>query len=124
MMRRLHPEELIDEAKSLLGQSFGTSALRARAAAFLARQALEELLAEIWRKRAPGTENVSKRAQLICLPEYLRDEDLARRVVVAYWALSQACHHHAYELTPSISELRHWLADVTALAHKREVRGL
>ena len=68
-------------------------------------------------------ESVSMRAQLICLPVYLRDQNLARSVDLTFWALSRACHHHAYELTPSVSELSHWIDVVRALAAKREVRG-
>jgi len=117
-MRRLCPEELVSLARGLLESTDVVPSLRARSAALLARQALEELLAEVWRRRAPGTEDTSFRAQLICLPEYLRDEELARRITLAFWALSQACHHHAYELTPDPSELRHWIDVVTDFAER------
>lgn len=117
-MRRLYPEELVSLARGLLERPDVVPSLRVRSAALLARQALEKLLAEVWRTRAPGTEDISFRAQLICLPDYLRDEELARRITLAFWALSQACHHHAYELSPDPSELRHWIDVVTAFAER------
>ncbi len=123
-MRRVYPEELVAEARKVLDQRDGPSGLRARTAAFLARQALEELLIEIWRKRAPRMARVTMRAQLICLPEYLRDRELARRVFLCFWALSRACHHHFYELTPSVRELHNWIDVVASLANKRGPRGV
>lgn len=85
---------LLDRAGALLaGEPATCSAqLRQRAAALLARQALEELLEQLWRRRAPGLENASVRAQLACLPEYLRDPDLVANVRWAWAELSTACH--------------------------------
>lgn len=60
----------------------------------------------------------------ICLPEYLRDRELARRIDLAFWALSQVCHHHVYELTPSTTELQHWIDVVRELGHERKARGV
>jgi hypothetical protein len=68
------------------------TALRHRAAAFLARQALEDLLEQLWRRRAPGLENASVRAQLACLPEFVRDEELVAKVRWAWGELTAACH--------------------------------
>jgi hypothetical protein len=36
----------------------------------------------------------------------LRDQEAARDASYAWSALSRACHHHAYELPPTASELR------------------
>jgi hypothetical protein len=49
------------------------------------------------------------RAQLICLPRYLSEGPLAASVANTWAALTQACHHHPYELPPTIGELRRWL---------------
>jgi hypothetical protein len=101
------PEKLLSAARSLLERPDArTAGLWPRAAAHLARQALELLLDEFWRTKAPGTENTSTRAQLICLSSYLGGNGLASRVAFAWNALSHACHHHAYELAPTASELR------------------
>ena len=84
-----------------------------RTAAFLGRQALELSLERFWQERAPGVEDASMRAQLICLPTYA-DEDMARRVRYVWHALSRACHRHAYELSPTGAELNGWLDEVEA----------
>lgn len=85
-----------------------------RASAILGRQALEIALDQFWRVVAPGVEEANRRAQLLCLPDYV-DAALASRVRFAWYALSTACHHHAYDLPPTASELNGWLDDVQAL---------
>ena len=86
----------------------------------LARRALEEALDELWSKRAPGLERATARAQLVCLPEYLGDRGLAGEIVFTWSALSDACHHHAYELAPTAAELGRWLDAVDRLVKKLE----
>ena len=76
----------------------------------LTRQALESLLDVLWEKTSPGMTRVSLRAQLICLPEYLRNDVLAGQVAFTWGALSNACHCHPYELTPTAAEVTPWLA--------------
>jgi hypothetical protein len=88
-----------------------TAGLWPRAAALLARQALEMGLDEFWEGRAPGVENASARAQLLCLPTYM-DALTARKADHAWEALSRACHHHPYELSPTAAELSSWIEDV------------
>ena len=85
-----------------------------RVAAILGRQALEMALDELWSTIEPGVENATRRAQLICLPNYVNTR-LAQRVTYAWYGLSSACHHHAYDLPPVVSELNGWLGDVAAL---------
>lgn len=106
-------EELLDLARGLLANTDpATAGLWPRAAAHLARQALELALDDFWVKTAPGIEEASARAQLICLPEYLGVEELAERVNHAWWVLSRAGHHHPYELAPTAHELQRWLDEV------------
>jgi hypothetical protein len=58
----------------------------------------------------------SARAQLLCLPFYLPDdEELAERVSYTWAGLSRACHQHPYELPPTSSELLAWIATVEQL---------
>jgi hypothetical protein len=72
-----------------------TAGIRPRATALLTRQALEADLDDFWRRRAPGVENCSARAQMLCLPSHLSgNPDLASRVSHAWSALSAACHSH------------------------------
>lgn len=78
-----------------------------RAAALLSRQAIELAMVELWRARAPGAELSSVRAQLLLLPTYLHDHELAHLTAYAWMALSRACHHHGYDLPPDVGELRH-----------------
>ena len=107
------PEDLLDLARGLIDNPDpATAGLWPRAAAHLARQALELALDDFWVKTAPGIEEASARAQLICLREYIGDEELAERVNHAWWILSRAGHHHPYELAPTGQELAAWLDEV------------
>ena len=42
--------------------------------------------------------------------------EVAKTAEYAWFALSRACHHHAYELAPTASELLHLLSLVKGLA--------
>lgn len=109
--------ELLEAARDLVRRSDpSTAGLWPRATAFLTRQALEAALDDYWRRRAPGVEECTARAQLLCLPAHLRDEDLAERVALAWAGLSWACHHHAYELPPTWGELEAWIEIVETFA--------
>lgn len=111
MTTTLSPAQLLDEARRLLDHSSrGTVSVWSRAAALLARQALEEALRRFWRTRAPGVEHASMRAQLACLRTYLPAEEVAADVSFAWQALSRATHHHPYELDPTREELQSLLA--------------
>jgi hypothetical protein len=93
----------------------GMNGVWPRAAAHLCRQALELALEEFWKKRMPALADATLRAQLVCLPLYMKDEELARSVGYTWSALSHACHHHMYELAPAVSELKAWADTVEAL---------
>jgi hypothetical protein len=118
MIRRAEsPDELLAAARHLLETPDArTVGVWARAVAYLSRQALEAYLNALWSRRAPGTELVSARAQLICLPCYLGNDELARRITYTWNGLSHACHHHSYELAPTAAELRDWLRVIGELA--------
>ena len=104
--REMSPEELLDTARFLIEEADpGTAGLWPRASALLARQALEGGLDRLWSSKAPGVEAASARSQLLCLTLYLGDEDLAEQTAFAWSALSQACHHHSYELAPTVTDL-------------------
>jgi len=103
----MSPQELADAAERVLvdpGDAlFGSWA---RASAMLARQSLESAIDLLWKTRAPLMAQSSMASQLLVLPSYLRDQEAARDAAYAWSALSRACHHHAYELQPTASELR------------------
>ena len=108
--------EVVTAARNLMERTDpATAGLWPRATALLARQALEAALDDFWRVRAPGMEHCSAHAQLLCLPYYLGDEELAERVSYAWAGLSRACHQHPYELSPTSAELLGWLAVVEQL---------
>lgn len=89
-----------------------TAGLWPRAAALLARQAMEMALDLYWKKNRPGLELCTTHAQLLCLRRYWADPEEAGRVHVAWVCLTRACHHHPYELAPTAGELEGWFAIV------------
>jgi hypothetical protein len=102
----LTPRDLLAEARRMLDEpSPGTAAIWPRAAALLARQAIEESLERYWALRAPGVQRLNMRAQLGCLGVYLAPAALAREVAFTWHALSRATHHHPYDLDPTREEL-------------------
>lgn len=86
-----------------------------RAAALLGRQSLEEGLDRFWDRTLPPLRKANRKTQLACLDLYVRDHDLAMAVRTAWSALSRACHHHVYELSPTAPELDAWLKMVERL---------
>jgi hypothetical protein len=107
----------LDLAERLLGNAeASTAGLWPRAAALLARGALEACVERQWTGRAVDLRGCTMATQLICLRSYLDDPRLAARAGHAWSALDRACHHHAYELAPTAGELRSWFAVVKELA--------
>jgi hypothetical protein len=110
-------EELLAAARRLVERpDAATAGVWPRAAALLARQALELALARLWADRpaAAGLDRSSMRSQLLCLTAYL-DPDTATSAAYLYAALSRACHYHLYELAPTATELTRWLNETTDL---------
>lgn len=94
-------------------------ARRARASAVLARAALEQIIdVRLARLEAElggaGSVAASGRVKLVCLRAL--GGPGAARAAWAWSALSSACHHHSYELAPSVGEIEGLVAEVTALA--------
>lgn len=90
-----------------------------RIAAFLIRQALEaEVSARCARLIVSIDHPVRMRSRLLVL-RALDQSGIAAKAEYAWNALSRACHHHAYELAPTASELQHLLRVVTQLVDTR-----
>lgn len=89
-----------------------------RASAVLAGRALEASLRALWERRTLDLRGCSMRVQLICLKSYLPDAELAARAGHTWSDLRRACHHHPYELAPTATELRGWLAVVEELVEQ------
>jgi hypothetical protein len=113
-------DEVLQAARALLtsrDRTTGGGAMPTtwpRAVAFLGRQALEEAMDDFWRAAAPGVQQASRHAQLLCLGAYISDAQAVSRTRYAWSALSRACHHHAYELPPTAAELEDLLEAVGA----------
>ena len=122
MTTRLTVGAVLDEAQRHLDEfDPATSGTWPHAAAVLIRQSLESTLNGFWLNRAPGMQDTSWRDRWSCLPAYLGDKPQARAADFAWTALSQACHHRAYEVGLTQGELRAHLA--TARAFLGTVRG-
>ena len=111
--------ELVEAAALLLSErANSTLGVWSRAVALLARQSIEQSMNVLWRARAPGLEACSTHAQLLCLPHYLRDVELAESSSYAWMALTRVCHHHPYELLPNNGELNALIDIAQQLAEK------
>jgi hypothetical protein len=107
------PTELLAAAQRLLERPDArTAPIWPRAAALLARQALEQGLDHVWRARGLKLDALATKPQLICLQAYLPDHELAARTNDAWSNLTRACHHHPYELGVGQEELTTWLETV------------
>jgi hypothetical protein len=116
----MNADQLLQRAKEILNGS-GTAARprRMRIAAFLIRQALEEeVSARCAHLVARIDHPVRMRSRLLVL-RALDQSGTAAKAEYAWNALSRACHHHAYELAPTASELQHLLRVVTQLVDTR-----
>lgn len=107
-----HATALLATAEALLdGALHVAPGLRSRAAALLARQALEQALHEFWDARSPDVHRCRVRTQIQCLAAFLDPEPVAA-AATAWNRLSEACHHHPYDVAPSPAELRAWIGSV------------
>lgn len=92
---------------------------RPRAACLLTRQALEQVIDELLDEQQSGCPDASVRIRLICLADtYNREPELVHRAVAAWHQLSSACHHHAYELGPTLGEAETMVDEVTWLSNR------
>ena len=99
--------ELLRSAEEMVSEPrYSIAGVWPRAAALLARQAIEAAMLEAWSVRAPGLELCTTHAQLLCLPDYMRDREIAQNAALTWSSLSRICHHHPYELVPTAAELR------------------
>jgi hypothetical protein len=91
-----------------------------RRACWLARSAMEEVLDHLLEVRGLDTGPLaSTRAKLSCLEVAYDDEPgLAARAQYAWTRLSEACHHHAYELSPTALEARDLVDAVSRLTDR------
>ncbi|NKY59158.1 hypothetical protein [Nocardia flavorosea] len=87
-----------------------------RIAGWFARAALEETIDNLLHARNIDPGRASARARLCFLEVAYRDvPEVAAEAGYAWDRLSQACHQHAYQLSPTYSEVAHLLATVSTL---------
>lgn len=93
-------------------------------ACWLGRQALEQLITHFVGLVAPGAVQGTARSRLAVLTVTFAGTSLPRNARAAWENLSNACHLHAYELSPTPAEVRGWLEDVRSLADQhRQLTG-
>lgn len=105
--------ELLDRAQQIL-TTRSTGGLSSRLAAFLARQALEEIIDERCAALGASASSANARSKLLVL-RALDSAEEADRAAVAWNRLSNACHLHAYEMQPSTAEIEQLCGVVAAL---------
>lgn len=111
----------LDQATALLDGTLIVRVHSVRAAAWVTRAALEDVLRGLIRAKGfePGRANT--RTLLGCI-EVFYQEDAPHIAGIAQYAwdsLSQAAHHHAYELAPThaeVSALTELVKELTAVA--------
>jgi hypothetical protein len=120
------PHELLAAARALIQRPDApTAGIWPRAAALLARQAIQAAMAEMWaaQRQAADLSGSSMRSHVLCLTAYL-DRGTASRAAYLLAALSEACHYHPYELAPTAAELVGWLDETAQLVTRmQEARG-
>lgn len=119
MAGAISPVEILNLSRAVLN---GTHAIPtahvSRAAALLARQALEDSINDLCDSAGASMRTARTRSRLVSL-RILVGNEVADLAAVAWGSLSNVCHHHAYELTPTAGEIQHLIDLVdrlTALA--------
>lgn len=89
-------------------------------ACWLGRQALEMLIAQFLTLVSADAAGWTARSRLAVLTVTFAGTPLPRNTRAAWENLSNACHLHAYELSPTPAEVRGWLEDVRSLADQHK----
>jgi len=98
---------LLATARAVLaGEGTLPARRRPRAAAVVARAALELAVDGRLAEHGLHLHLATMRSRLICLRAAV-DADLGDVAALAWAGLSSGCHHHAYELTPTWAEIAH-----------------
>ncbi|AWT52263.1 hypothetical protein D806_012750 [Mycolicibacterium smegmatis MKD8] len=100
--------ELLSYADEVLDGTVDLGVRGPRTAALLARRAFEDWLDEIsrsWAVHADSDRAPTTASKLVVLGA-LRGETVGETAKRVWHGLSRAVHHHAYELQPSVAEVR------------------
>lgn len=101
----MKPRDLVRTAENLLGKPVDDPGLAERAAALLARQAVEETVGAHLSRFHVDTQEANFTAQLICLQGTMADKNLAREAAAIWGTLSNVLHVDGLELSPTESEV-------------------
>lgn len=101
----MNPVELLGVAETLLGKPVDDPGVAERAAALLARQALEMTIAELLKPFGLRATDVDFTSQLICLQGTMADKELARETAAIWATLSGVLHVNGLELSPTETEV-------------------
>ncbi|RBM18660.1 hypothetical protein DI005_18375 [Prauserella sp. PE36] len=119
-MTELTAADLLGHARRIL-ESAGDLPQATRLAAVLARQSLEDAVHRLLTSFGYDLSRANMRSRLISLQVLMREKDGVPKIAALAWnGLSHLCHHHAYELTPTVGEVRHLMDQVDAVV--RSVR--
>jgi hypothetical protein len=112
--------ELLIYADQVLDGTVRLGSRGPRTAALLARRAFEEWLDEIsasWSAEVASDRPPTTSSKLVALGA-LHGMKLGERAKRVWHGLSRAVHHHAYELQPSTTEVRHLVREVKAVCEE------
>lgn len=110
---------LLEQASAVLQEATAHSN---RAACWIARAGLESAVDGLLETKHRSAPEATMRSKLTVLQVvFEQDNELATRADYAWVRLSQACHHHAFELAPTATEVRHLIQLVEALVHDAPV---
>ena len=104
---------LLAQASSVLEEATGHSN---RGACWIARAALESAVDELLDTMNAPAPDATMRSKLTVLQVASGvDSPIPGQADYAWNGLSRACHHHAFELSPTATEVRHLIAVVSEL---------
>ncbi|MFE0021474.1 hypothetical protein [Amycolatopsis sp. NPDC059021] len=108
-------QALLRRAREVLeGTVHVPEGLAVRSAAFLARQAIEGMVTTSCQALGVSIGRAHMRSKIIVISALSGDE-MGARADLAWAALCQACHHHAYELTPTADAIARWIGQIEAI---------
>lgn len=108
-------QSLLEQATSVLAEATPNSN---RAACWIARAALERAVDDLLAAENRDAPEATMRSKLTVLHVAFAksQHELPASAEYAWNGLSLACHHHAFELTPTASEVQHLIDLVKKLA--------
>jgi hypothetical protein len=109
--------EMLTYAEQVLDGTVSLGVRGPRTAALLARRAFEDWLDETsasWSTQVVSDRPPTTSSKLVALGA-LQGTELGERAKRVWYRLSRAVHHHAYELQPSVAEVRQSLGQVRSL---------